>query len=112
MRGKCRACGGQRTPEGYDPCVGFLAGAQHVCCGHNRDGDSPNRYVITVDGRRFNGLQAFQRWKQWASSPQGRTVIALDSHAGLFGWRHPNAGRNPCSSCGLPRYECRCSPQP
>ena len=104
----CRACGGQRTPEGYDPCIGWLEGAQHVCCGHQ--GSGVNRYVITLDGRRFNGLQAFQRWDLWRHSPQGRATINLDQHSVLFGWRIWNAGRNSCSSCDIPHYECACNP--
>jgi len=105
----CRVCGGQRTPEGYDPCVGWLPGAQHVCCGHQ--GNGVHRYVITLDGRRFDGLQAFQQWARWQASPEGRTVTAHAHHGVLFGWAHWNAGRGPCSTCQIPCYECAC-PQP
>lgn len=30
----CPRCGELPTPEGYDPCVGFVYGAKSICCGH------------------------------------------------------------------------------
>jgi hypothetical protein len=30
----CRHCGIIPTPDGYDPCLGFIANAKQACCGH------------------------------------------------------------------------------
>lgn len=30
----CVRCGQQRTPEGYDACLGYLPGVTAACCGH------------------------------------------------------------------------------
>ncbi|HEY7767371.1 hypothetical protein [Longimicrobium sp.] len=30
----CPACQLPPTPEGYDPCLGFIPGATSACCGH------------------------------------------------------------------------------
>jgi len=30
----CARCGEMPTPEGYDPCIGYVPGAVSVCCGH------------------------------------------------------------------------------
>jgi hypothetical protein len=106
----CRVCGGRRTPEGYDPCVGWLAGAQHVCCGHGLDADTTNRYVITDNGRIFRGFGAFQTWRHWAGSPEGRAVIGTIEHSRRFGWLGWHAGRQTCSTCRIPHYECTCGP--
>lgn len=32
----CPQCGQHRTEEGYDPCIGFIEGANSVCCGHGK----------------------------------------------------------------------------
>jgi hypothetical protein len=46
----CRLCGLEPTQEGYDACLGHLAGATSACCGH---GVQPG-WVVTVhpDGTR------------------------------------------------------------
>ena len=31
---KCTQCSQKPTPEGYDPCIGYVPGATSVCCGH------------------------------------------------------------------------------
>lgn len=30
----CKHCGELPTPEGYDPCLGEIKGAEYACCGH------------------------------------------------------------------------------
>lgn len=30
----CPKCGQMPTPEGFDPCLGFIPGASAACCGH------------------------------------------------------------------------------
>jgi len=30
----CVGCGEMPTPEGYDACLGYIAGMSSVCCGH------------------------------------------------------------------------------
>lgn len=30
----CVLCGLLPTPEGYDPCLGYIHGARAACCGH------------------------------------------------------------------------------
>jgi hypothetical protein len=30
----CPRCGKMSTPEGYDACIGYIKGAESVCCGH------------------------------------------------------------------------------
>lgn len=43
----CPECGELPTEEGYDPCLGCIPGAKHVCCGH---GGRMKRYCIMEDG--------------------------------------------------------------
>ena len=33
----CGKCGQDRTPEGYDACLGYIPGAMNACCGHGDD---------------------------------------------------------------------------
>jgi hypothetical protein len=33
----CPRCGELPTAEGYDPCIGYVEGAQYVCCGHGKE---------------------------------------------------------------------------
>ena len=51
---KCTLCHQPPTTEGYDPCLGYLAGAQEVCCGH---GVAPG-YVVW---RPFSSSKETQR---------------------------------------------------
>ena len=30
----CIKCGEMPTPDGYDPCIGYIEGATGACCGH------------------------------------------------------------------------------
>jgi len=30
----CKKCGKMPTPEGYDACLGYMAGIKSACCGH------------------------------------------------------------------------------
>lgn len=30
----CKRCGKLPTKEGYDSCLGYIAGAKSACCGH------------------------------------------------------------------------------
>lgn len=32
---KCKKCG-ERRGEGPDPCLGYLSGVAHACCGHGQ----------------------------------------------------------------------------
>ena len=32
----CNHCGLDRTPEGYDGCIGKLEGVKNACCGHGQ----------------------------------------------------------------------------
>ena len=38
----CKRCGEWPTPEGYDACLGYIAGAAWACCGH---GVKPKRVM-------------------------------------------------------------------
>ncbi|MDR3222622.1 MAG: hypothetical protein LBT66_02630 [Methanobrevibacter sp.] len=33
----CLRCGKLPTQEGYDSCIGYVEGAQYVCCGHGKE---------------------------------------------------------------------------
>jgi hypothetical protein len=33
----CPRCGKLPTQEGYDSCIGYVEGAQYVCCGHGKE---------------------------------------------------------------------------
>jgi hypothetical protein len=33
-RRPCIKCGRMPTPDGYDPCLGYIEGATAACCGH------------------------------------------------------------------------------
>ncbi len=105
----CKTCGGQPAPEGYDPCVGYLAGVVWACCGHGVDS---RRYVITLNGRRFDGFGAFQAWARWAASAEGERVVRLAGLADVFGWEpaRRTGPRCSCADCGVPNRECGCSP--
>lgn len=35
----CGYCGLDRTPEGYDGCLGTLPNAMNACCGHGGNGE-------------------------------------------------------------------------
>lgn len=48
----CGLCGKANTPEGYDGCLGELAGVMNACCGH---GELSIAYVQFADGRRLGG---------------------------------------------------------
>jgi len=32
----CKRCGKMPTSEGYDACIGYVEGAESVCCGHGK----------------------------------------------------------------------------
>lgn len=101
----CPVCGEGPTPEGYDPCVGYLPGARFVCCGHV---DTEWRYVSTITGRRFGGLPAFQRHQQWLATPEARMAMHVDELglADTFGWTERGFGRSCCNTHGVMRFEC------
>ena len=37
VKRSCPQCGAVPTPEGYDPCIGYVEGAVSVCCGHGSE---------------------------------------------------------------------------
>lgn len=43
----CARCGKYPTPEGYDACLGRVAGAASACCGHGKE----NPYVVMKEGK-------------------------------------------------------------
>lgn len=49
----CAACGDAPTPEGYDPCIGFVPGAKAACCGHG----VLEPYVMWENGDTQRGLE-------------------------------------------------------
>ena len=42
----CARCGKSPTPEGYDHCIGHIAGAVSACCGHGVE----TGYIMYEDG--------------------------------------------------------------
>ena len=54
----CGHCGLQRTPEGYDGCIGQLDGVMNACCGHGENSvayvqfshseyeQEPNKFIL------------------------------------------------------------------
>lgn len=53
----CGHCGLSNTPEGYDGCLGELAGVKNACCGHGRINEA---YVQYEDGRYVRGLDVME----------------------------------------------------
>lgn len=53
----CGKCGLANTREGYDGCIGEIAGAMNACCGH---GNVAEAYVQYGDGRRIGGADALR----------------------------------------------------
>lgn len=47
----CGRCGKDRTPEGYDACLGHIPGIINACCGH---GDDKEVYFILEGGTRVS----------------------------------------------------------
>ena len=52
----CDHCDLQRTPEGYDGCLGKLPGVMNACCGHGKFGSGT--YVQLLDGTSIAGDDA------------------------------------------------------
>jgi hypothetical protein len=51
----CGHCGGLRTAEGHDACLGTLPDVLNACCGH---GQERAAYIVFSDGRRLAGSDA------------------------------------------------------
>lgn len=51
----CVLCATRPTPEGYDPCLGFIPAARSACCGH---GVEPGHITLMTDG-----------WMRWFRLP-------------------------------------------
>jgi len=56
---KCKVCGELKGGKEPDPCLGYLPGISHACCGHGKtaaaycvgwDGCKPNEPVL-IEGR-------------------------------------------------------------
>jgi|SRR5690625_1192817 len=59
----CGYCHRHNTAEGYDGCIGEVAGAINACCGH---GNVDEAYVQYSDGRRIGGKEAINIFKREA----------------------------------------------
>lgn len=57
-RDTCGRCGRADTPEGFDGCLGEIAGLEGACCGH---GNIEECYVDTGEGVVLRGQEA-ENW--------------------------------------------------
>ena len=87
----CKACGGMPLPDyslryapplvrtylGADPCLGWLPGVRHACCGHGgtRD-DRGGPYLMLRDGQRLAGAAALAKMRELGGTPPGEEVSA------------------------------------
>jgi len=54
----CAKCGEGPTPEGYDPCLGYVPGVTSACCGHGVE----EPYVMVRESiRQFQAIKTAAR---------------------------------------------------
>ena len=65
----CRRCGRKPTAEGYDHCLGHVAGASSACCGHGVETGFVN----------FGGYQPNAEQIDWSKIEYPTTAGLLDA---------------------------------